>query len=147
MEAQPQRLWLGLKNLQSPSVTLAATAICCNRLTFQQSCLRSLLVVRITLPKPMSSASPFNTGVYNQSSRCHGLVRFHCVVDMVGHPRNAVNVRQQLVTVPSVLHVSLVPTPFLSCSLGCHAPECVAGTFPHAVLFFFFLSVSANLVP
>ena len=54
----------------------------------------------------------------------------------VGRPCNAVNVRQQLVTVSSVLHENLVPPHFLCCSLSCDAPECVPGTFSHTDLFF-----------
>ena len=63
---------------------------------------------------------------HSQSGRCHGMVRFHCIVDMVGHPRNAVYVRHRVAR----------PTPFLCCSLSCDAPECMLGTFSHAVLFF-----------
>ena len=65
------------------------------------------------------------------------MVRLLCVVDVVGRNSNAVNVRQQLVTVASVLHEYLVPPHFLCCSLSCDAPECVPGTFSHTVLFVF----------
>ena len=66
---------------------------------------------------------------------CYGMVRFHCVVDMVGRPCNAVNVRQQLVTVPSVLPEYLVPPFELCCSICCYAPECVPGNFSHVFFF------------
>ena len=70
---------------------------CCNRWTLSQSRLRSLLVVPTTLLKPMSSASPLIRALHPVRS-VPRMVCFHCVVDVVGHPRNAVNVRQQPVT-------------------------------------------------
>ena len=95
------------------------------RRTFRQPRLRSMLIVRITLPKR------------TQSSRSIGLVRFHRSVNLLGHFCIAMNVCQQLLTVPSFVHERVVPPPFLCCSLSCNAPEGVPGTFSHAILFSF----------
>ena len=87
--------------------------------TQKESCLRSLLIVRIT------PVLPRQCGLHGQSSRSIGLVRFHCSVDLLGHFCIAVNVCQQLLTVASFLHEQVVPPhvfvllPQLQCSRRC----------------------------